>query len=86
MHLSMLSGLLGNIGCKLETEGDSKPGAGGEYLGARGIKFYAHPGAHLTGKPGRWIIASELVETTRLFGRGIANIEPQWLEQGVGIC
>ncbi|WP_245213946.1 ATP-dependent RNA helicase HrpA [Rhodoferax sp. AJA081-3] len=81
LHLSMLSGLLGNIGCKLETEGDSKPGAGGEYLGARGIKFYAHPGAHLTKKPGRWIIASELVETTRLFGRGIANIEPQWLEQ-----
>ena len=81
LHLSMLAGLLGNIGCKLEADGDSKPGAGGEYLGARGIKFYAHPGAHLTKKPGRWIIASELVETTRLFGRGIANIEPQWLEQ-----
>jgi hypothetical protein len=40
-----------------------------------------HPGAHLSKKPGRWIVASELVETTRLFGRGIANIEPQWLEQ-----
>ncbi|HVL46893.1 MAG TPA: DUF3418 domain-containing protein, partial [Acidovorax sp.] len=39
------------------------------------------PGAHLNKKPGRWIIASELVETTRLFGRGIAAIEPQWLEQ-----
>ncbi len=51
------------------------------YLGARGIKFYKHPGAHLSKKPGRWIIASELVETTRLFGRGIAAIEPQWLEQ-----
>jgi ATP-dependent helicase HrpA len=76
LHLSMLSGLLGNIGCKLETEGPS-----GEYLGARGIKFYAHPGAHLAKKPGRWIFAAELVETTRLFGRGIANIEPQWLEQ-----
>ncbi|MEN9397636.1 MAG: ATP-dependent helicase HrpA, partial [Pseudomonadota bacterium] len=81
LHLSMLSGLLGNIGCKVESEGDGKPGAGGEYLGARGIKFYAHPGAHLTKKPGRWVVASELVETTRLFGRGIANIEPQWLEQ-----
>jgi len=81
LHLSMLSGLLGNIGCKIESEGDSKPGSGGEYLGARGIKFYAHPGAHLTKKPGRWIVAAELVETTRLFGRGIANIEPQWLEQ-----
>ncbi|MDO9164874.1 MAG: ATP-dependent RNA helicase HrpA, partial [Rhodoferax sp.] len=76
LHLSMLAGLLGNIGCKLETEG-----ASGEYLGARGIKFYPHPGAHLVKKPGRWIVAAELVETTRLFGRGIAAIEPQWLEQ-----
>jgi ATP-dependent helicase HrpA len=75
LHLSMLAGLLGNIGSKLETEGTS-----GEYLGARGIKFYPHPGAHLVKKPGRWIVAAELVETTRLFGRGIAAIEPQWLE------
>ncbi|WP_405048402.1 ATP-dependent RNA helicase HrpA [Rhodoferax sp.] len=79
LHLSMLSGLLGNIGCKLETEGER--GGGGEYLGARSIKFYPHPGAHLVKKPGRWIVAAELVETTRLFGRGIAAIEPQWLEQ-----
>ncbi|MEY4140212.1 MAG: hypothetical protein RLZZ371_2394, partial [Pseudomonadota bacterium] len=77
LHLSMLAGLLGNIGFKLETEG----GGGGEYLGARSIKFYPHPGAHLVKKPGRWIVAAELVETTRLFGRGIAAIEPQWLEQ-----
>ena len=76
LHLSMLSGLLGNVGCKLETDG-----ASGEYLGARSIKFYPHPGAHLVKKPGRWIVAAELVETTRLFGRGIAAIEPQWLEQ-----
>ena len=76
LHLSMLSGLLGNIGCKIEAEG-----ASGEYLGARGIKFYPHPGAHLVKKPGRWIVAAELVETTRLFGRGVAAIEPQWLEQ-----
>jgi ATP-dependent helicase HrpA len=79
LHLSMLSGLLGNLGCKLETDG-----ASGEYLGARGIKFYPHPGAHLVKKPGRWIVAAELVETTRLFGRGIAAIEPQWLEQVAG--
>jgi ATP-dependent helicase HrpA len=76
LHLSLLAGLLGNIGCKLETDG-----ATGEYLGARSIKFYPHPGAHLVKKPGRWIVAAELVETTRLFGRGIAAIEPQWLEQ-----
>ncbi len=73
LHLSMLSGLLGNVGYKLEDEE--------AYLGARGIKFHKHPGAHLSKKPGRWIVVAELVETTRLFGRGIAAIEPQWLEQ-----
>lgn len=73
IHLSMLSGLMGNVGCKLDDED--------VYLGARGIKFFRHPGAHLAKKPGRWILAAELVETTRLFGRGIANIEPQWIEQ-----
>ncbi len=76
LHLSMLAGLLGNVGWKLEDDE--------AYLGARGIKFYRHPGAHLKKKPGRWIVAAELVETTRLFGRGIANIEPQWLEQVAG--
>ncbi len=76
LHKSMLAGLLGNIGYKLEEEE--------VYLGARGIKFYRHPGAHLKKKPGRWIVCAELVETTRLFGRGIANIEPLWVEQVAG--
>ena len=76
LHLSMLCGLLGNLGQKNEEED--------WYLGARGIKFYRHPGAKLSKKPGRWIVAAELVETTRLFGRGIANIEPQWVEQVAG--
>jgi ATP-dependent helicase HrpA len=88
LHMSMLAGLLGNIGWKIETEaatgGRDDKGARGEYLGARGIKFFAHPGAHLAKKPGRWIVAAELVETTRLFGRGLANIEPQWLEKVAG--
>jgi ATP-dependent helicase HrpA len=43
------------------------------YLGARGIKFWRHPGAHLSKKPGRWLIAAELVDTTRLYGRGLAR-------------
>jgi ATP-dependent helicase HrpA len=73
LHLAMLSGLLGNLGQKSDAED--------WYLGARGIKFYRHPGANLSKKPGRWIVCAELVETTRLFGRGIASIEPQWLEQ-----
>ncbi len=76
LHLSMLCGLLGNVGLK----GDEEDW----YLGARGIRFYRHPGARLSKKPGRWIIAAELVETTRLFGRGIATIEPQWIEQVAG--
>nr|WP_243392864.1 ATP-dependent RNA helicase HrpA [Paucibacter aquatile] len=71
LHLSMLAGLLGNLGLKSDEDE--------WYLGARGIKFWRHPGAHLSKKPGRWIVAAELVETTRLFGRGIAAIEPQWL-------
>jgi ATP-dependent helicase HrpA len=71
IHLSMLAGLLGNIGQKSDDED--------WYLGARGIKFWRHPGAHLSKKPGRWIVAAELVDTSRLYGRGLANIEPQWL-------
>ncbi|RCX11561.1 ATP-dependent helicase HrpA [Extensimonas vulgaris] len=73
IHCALLSGLLGNVGVKSDEDD--------WYLGARGIKFYRHPGAHLSKKPGRWIVAAELVETTRLYGRGIAAIEPQWLEQ-----
>jgi ATP-dependent helicase HrpA len=71
LHLAMLSGLLGNIGLKSDEDD--------WYLGARGIRFYKHPGANLSKKPGRWIVVAELVETTRLFGRGVASIEPQWL-------
>jgi ATP-dependent helicase HrpA len=71
VHQSMLAGLLGNLGCKADDDD--------WYLGARGIKFWRHPGAHLSKKPGRWLVAAELVETTRLFGRGLAAIEPQWI-------
>src|SRR6185369_8889864 len=82
LHKSMLAGLLGNIGWKPD-DPSASPGQS-EYLGARGIKFYPHPGAHLKKKPGRWIVCAELVETTRLFGRGVANIEPLWIEQVAG--
>jgi ATP-dependent helicase HrpA len=73
LHLSLFSGLLGNIGYKQDEED--------AWLGARGIKWLPHPSAHLSKKPGRWIMCSELVETTRLFGRGVAGIEPKWVEQ-----
>ena len=71
VHQAMLAGLLGNIGLKADDDD--------WYLGARGIKFWRHPGAHLSKKPGRWLVAAELVDTTRLFGRGLAAIEPQWI-------
>ena len=73
IHLALLAGLLGNIGCKADDDD--------WYLGARGIKFWRHPGANLSKKPGRWLMAGELVETTRLFGRGLAGIEPTWIER-----
>ncbi|HRI18072.1 MAG TPA: ATP-dependent RNA helicase HrpA, partial [Burkholderiaceae bacterium] len=71
VHVALLAGLLGNIGCKSDDDD--------WYLGARGIRFWRHPGAHLSKKPGRWLVAAELVETTRLYGRGLAAIEPQWI-------
>ena len=73
IHVALLAGLLGNIGCKADDDD--------WYLGARGIKFWRHPGANLSKKPGRWLMAAELVETTRLFGRGLAAIEPTWIER-----
>ncbi len=74
IHRALLAGLLGNVGMRDEAEG---PGA---YTGARGIKFWVHPGSWAK-KAGRWIVAAELVETTRLFARTVAGIEPKWLEE-----
>ena len=75
LHTALLTGLLGNIGFKSEDE----PGAG--YLGARGIKFHVWPGSSLIKKPGKWVMAAELVETTRLYARTVANIQPEWVER-----
>lgn len=73
IHLALLTGLLGNIGLKA----DDEP----YYLGARTIKFYLWPGSALVKKAGRWVMAAELVETSRLYARCIAKIEPEWIEQ-----
>ncbi|WP_426110060.1 ATP-dependent RNA helicase HrpA [Massilia sp. PWRC2] len=75
LHTALLTGLLGNIGFKSEDE----PGSG--YLGARGIKFHVWPGSSLIKKPGKWVMAAELVETTRLYARTVANIAPEWIER-----
>ena len=72
IHRALLAGLLGNIGMRDDEDGN--------YTGARGIKFWVHPGSW-TKKPGRWIVAAELVETTRLYARCVANIDPKWLEE-----
>ncbi len=73
LHLALLTGLLGNIGYK----SDEEP----HYLGARGIRFFIWPGSSLAKKAGRWVMAAELVDTTRLYGRCIAQIQPEWLEK-----
>jgi ATP-dependent helicase HrpA len=73
LHLALLTGLLGNIGYK----GDEEP----HYIGARGIRFHLWPGSSLSKKAGRWVVAGELVDTSRLFARTIANIQPDWLEK-----
>ncbi|MCA1324749.1 ATP-dependent RNA helicase HrpA [Herbaspirillum sp. alder98] len=73
LHLALLTGLLGNVGFKSEEDA--------QYLGARGIRFNIWPGAHLTKKPGRWVMAAELVDTARLYARCVANIQPEWLEK-----
>jgi ATP-dependent helicase HrpA len=74
IHRALLAGLLGNIG--IRDEGADSPTA---YVGARGIKFWVHPGSW-TRKPGKWVVAAELVETTRLYARCVAGIDPKWLE------
>jgi len=73
IHQALLTGLLGHIG--LINEEDKN------YCGARGIRFFIHPGSALVKKAGRWIVAAELVETSRLFARCVAKIEPEWLER-----
>ncbi|HEY0297049.1 MAG TPA: ATP-dependent RNA helicase HrpA [Bordetella sp.] len=80
LHLALLSGLLGNIGFKSEEGGNP----GGNYQGAREIRFHIHPSSTLQKKAGRWIMAAELIETTRLYARCVARIEPTWLERVAG--
>lgn len=80
VHRALLSGLLGNIGSKsAESDFRAPP-----YLGARGIKFWLWPGSVRAKKSGRWIFAGEIVETSRLFARTLADVEPEWIEAAAG--
>ncbi|MGW3567283.1 ATP-dependent RNA helicase HrpA [Streptomyces sp. NPDC000941] len=72
IHTSLLAGLLSHLGLK-DTEKN-------EYLGARSAKFAVFPGSALFKKPPRWVMSAELVETSRLWARVNAKIEPEWIE------
>ena len=92
LHKAILAGLLGNVGVKAEGED--------HYLGVRGLRFYLHPGSGLASGRARtrsetqprraevsqvkWILAAELTETTRLFARCAAKVEPDWIEEVAG--
>ncbi|MCL2914842.1 ATP-dependent RNA helicase HrpA [Shewanella corallii] len=71
LHQALLSGLLSHVGFKQENN---------EYLGARNRKFFVFPGSPLAKKGPKWIMAAELTETSRLFARCCAKINPEWLE------
>lgn len=76
IHKSLLTGLLSNIGAR---DGNSK-----EFQGARGTRFVIFPGSSLSKKPPEFVMAAELVETSRLFARDVAKIEPEWVEAAAG--
>lgn len=80
IHRALLAGLLSNIGAKAD---NAAPGEG-QYLGARAIKFFLHPGSGIAKKPPKWVLAAELTETTRLYARCAASIDPDWIEEVAG--
>ena len=73
---SLLTGLLGNLGFNpIDEQG---------YQGTHQVRFLIHPGSGLAKKPPRWLMASELVDTTRLYARTVARIDAPWIEQAAG--
>ena len=82
IHLALLTGLLGHVAKKEESDKTATPNTKvGTYLGARGIRLFIWPGSSIGKKAGAWILAGELQETARMYARTIAKIEPQWVEQ-----
>ena len=76
LHKAVLAGLLGNIGVKADNDE--------HYLGTRGLRFHLHPGSGLARKGTRWLLAAELTETSRLYARCAARVEPDWIEAVAG--
>ena len=91
MHQSLLAGLLSHIGLQTEApvsnnnqqnrnRARAQQRQRNTYLGARSASFAIFPGSALFKRPPRWVMAAELVETSRLWGRTVARIEPEWIE------
>jgi ATP-dependent helicase HrpA len=81
IHRSVLAGLLSHVGMQAEA---AKGGPRHEYLGARGARFAIFPGSHLFKARPQWVMAAELVETSRLWARIVAKIDPAWAEELAG--
>lgn len=75
LHRAILTGLLGQVAVKTEE---------GEYLGVRNNRLRLFPTSALTAAPPKWIMAGELLETSRLYALHVARIEPRWIEQLAG--
>ncbi len=72
LHKSLLTGMLTGVGMKSDIN---------EYSGVRNLKFSIFPGSGLFKSRPKWVMAAELVKTSRLYARGVAKIEPEWIEQ-----
>ena len=82
IHLALLTGLLGFVAKKEDDDKSQERGSKtGGYLGARGIRPFIWPGSTIGKKAGAWFLAGEMQETTRMYARTIAKIEPQWIEK-----
>ena len=73
IHRALLTGLIANVGMKSPD--------GNDYTGARGSRFHLFPASALFKAKPKWVMAAELVETTRLYARDVASIQPEWIEQ-----
>ena len=73
IHRALLTGLIANVGMKSPD--------GNDYTGARGSRFHLFPASALFKTKPKWVMAAELVETTRLYARDVAVIQPEWIEQ-----
>ncbi len=73
LHQALLTGLIGNIGMK-SLDGD-------DYIGARGSHFHIFPGSGLKKARPKWVVAAELTDTSKLFARCVAKVEPEWIEK-----